>query len=75
MNIISYLHELFNEQKCNEYIHQLRWQNRQLQCPRCQSYDVKPWDNYHSGRGHYEKDSPGIIAYATRQWSYLAYSN
>jgi len=47
MSIISYLHELFNEQKCNEYIHQLRWQNRQLQCPHCQSDNVKPWGNYH----------------------------
>jgi transposase-like protein len=46
MAIISYLHELFNEQKCNEYIHQLRWQDRQLQCPRCQSNEVKHWGNY-----------------------------
>ncbi|HRT84966.1 MAG TPA: IS1595 family transposase [Bacteroidales bacterium] len=47
MAIISYLHELFNEQKCNDYIHQLRWQDRQFQCPRCQSNNVKPWGNYH----------------------------
>lgn len=47
MAIISYLHELFNEQKCNQYIHQLRWQGRQLQCPRCQSNNIKPWGNYH----------------------------
>jgi transposase-like protein len=46
MPIISYLHELFNEQKCNEYIHQIRWQDRQLQCPRCQSNNIKPWGNY-----------------------------
>jgi transposase len=28
-------------------IHTLRWQERPLQCPRCQSQDVDPWGTYH----------------------------
>ena len=30
--IISYLHQFFNEQKCQLYIHELRWKERQLEC-------------------------------------------
>src|SRR5205807_3913482 len=28
-------------------IHALRWKERPLQCPRCQSQDVDPWGTYH----------------------------
>ena len=47
MPILSYLHQLFDVQTCYAYIHQLRWKERPLQCPRCQSQDIDPWGNYH----------------------------
>ena len=30
-----------------KYIHTLRWKDRPLQCPRCQSHNVGPWGTYH----------------------------
>ena len=36
MPILSYLHQLFNADTCHAYLHTLRWQDRPLQCPRCQ---------------------------------------
>jgi transposase-like protein len=47
MSIVSYLHQLFNAETCQSYIHTLRWQDRSLQCPRCQSHNVAPWGTYH----------------------------
>ncbi len=47
MSILSHLHQLFDVQTCYAYIHRLRWKDRPLQCPRCQSQDVDPWGNYH----------------------------
>jgi len=47
MIIISHLHQVFNEEKCRTHIHELRWKDRQLQCPHCQSTDVKNWGVYH----------------------------
>jgi transposase-like protein len=47
MAILSHLHPLFDVQTCYAYIHSLRWQDRPLQCPRCQSHDIDPWGNYH----------------------------
>ena len=44
---LSHLHQLFCANTCHAYIHTLRWQNRPLHCPRCQSHDVGPWGNYH----------------------------
>ena len=32
---------------CQSYIHTLRWKDRPLQCPRCQSHNVGPWGTYH----------------------------
>jgi transposase-like protein len=49
MFIISYLHELINEEKCLSYIHQLRWRDRQLKCPH--SFNVGSWGNYHRRLG------------------------
>jgi transposase-like protein len=46
MPILSYLHQLFNVDTCNAYLHRLRWQGRPLPCPRCQSHDVGPWGAY-----------------------------
>lgn len=51
MPIISYLHELFNEEKCQAYIHKLRWQDRQLECPHCHSQNVSSWGKYHRRPG------------------------
>jgi transposase-like protein len=47
MPVLSYVHELFNVDQCHAYIHTLRWKERPLQCPRCQSHDVDPWGTYH----------------------------
>jgi transposase-like protein len=47
MSILSHLHQLFDVHACYAYIHQLRWKERPLQCPRYQSHDVDPWGNYH----------------------------
>ena len=47
MSIVSYLHQLFNAETCQSYIHTLRWKDRPLQCPRCQSHNVGPWGTYH----------------------------
>ena len=43
MSIVSHLHHLFNPETCQVYIHTLRWKDRPLQCPRCQSHNVGPW--------------------------------
>jgi transposase len=47
MSVLSYVHQLFNVDQCQAYIHTLRWKDRPLQCPRCQSQDVDPWGTYH----------------------------
>jgi transposase-like protein len=47
MSVFSHLHQLFNVDTCDMYIHTLRWQDRSLHCPRCHSHDVDPWGSYH----------------------------
>src|SRR6266567_2567107 len=47
MLTLSHIHQLFNIEICQTYIHALRWKDRPLQCPRCQSQDVDPWGQYH----------------------------
>jgi transposase-like protein len=47
MPVLSHLHQLFNVDTCDMYIHTLRWQDRPLHCPRCHSHDVDPWGSYH----------------------------
>jgi transposase-like protein len=47
MSMVSHLHHLFNPATCQSYIHTLRWKERPLQCPRCQSHNVGPWGAYH----------------------------
>jgi transposase-like protein len=47
MPVLSYVHQLFNAEQCHAYIHTLRWKDRPLQCPRCQSQDINPWGKYH----------------------------
>jgi transposase-like protein len=51
MSIMSHLHHLFNADTCQSYIHTLRWKDRPLQCPRCQSLNVGPWGAYHAQPG------------------------
>jgi transposase-like protein len=46
MPVLSYVHQLFNAEQCQAYIHTLRWKARPLQCPRCQSQDVDSWGTY-----------------------------
>jgi transposase-like protein len=47
MPVFSYLHQLFSADTCHAYIHLLRWKERSLRCPRCQSHNVRPWGTYH----------------------------
>ena len=47
MPILSHLHQLFDVDACCASIHRLRWKDRPLQCPRCQSHNVRPWGTYH----------------------------
>jgi hypothetical protein len=47
MPVLSYIPHLFNAEQCHASIHTLQWQDRSLQCPRCQSQDVDPWGTYH----------------------------
>ena len=51
MAIVSHLHHLFNPETCQSYIHTLRWKDRPLQCPRCQSLNVGPWGTYYAQPG------------------------
>jgi transposase-like protein len=51
MSIVSHLLHLFNAETCQSYIHTLRWKDRPLQCPRCQSLNVGPWGTYHAQPG------------------------
>src|SRR2546422_1801877 len=47
MPMLSYIHQLFNAEQCQASIHTLRWKDRPLQCPRCQSHHVGRWGTYH----------------------------
>jgi transposase-like protein len=47
MLTLAHLHQLFSVETCHTYIHALRWKDRPLQCPRCQSHNVGPWGAYH----------------------------
>ena len=47
MPLLSYIHQLFSAEQGQAYIHTLRWKDRPLPCPRCQSRDVDPWGTYH----------------------------
>jgi transposase-like protein len=47
MPALSYVHQLFSADTCQTYLHTLRWKERPLQCPRCQSQAVGLWGTYH----------------------------
>src|SRR4030095_12289820 len=59
MPVLSYVHQLFNADQCHAYIHTLRWKDRPLQCPRCQSHNVGRW-----GASHYQ---PGLQRYRCKE--------
>jgi transposase-like protein len=46
MPMFSPLHQLFNAEQCHAYIRTLRWKDRPLQCPRCQSHTIGHWGTY-----------------------------
>jgi transposase-like protein len=46
MPVCSYVHHLFSTEQCQAYLHTLRWKDRPLQCPRCQSYHIGRWGIY-----------------------------
>ena len=46
MAAFSHLHHLFNAEQCQASIHTLRWKDRPLQCPRCQSHHIGRWGTY-----------------------------
>jgi hypothetical protein len=43
MPVLSYVHQLFNAEQCQAYIHTLWWNDRLRQCPRCQSHHIGCW--------------------------------
>jgi transposase-like protein len=51
MSMVSHLHHFFNAETCQSSLHTLRWKDRPLQCPRCQSLNVGPWGAYHAQPG------------------------
>jgi transposase-like protein len=51
MSMLSHLHQLFDVHTCYAYIHRLRWKDRPLQCPRCQSHEVGSWGDDHDRSG------------------------
>ena len=51
MALVSQLHHLFNPETCQAYLHRLRWKDRPLQCPRCQSHNGGPWGTSHAQPG------------------------
>ena len=46
MPVLSHLHHLFNAEQCQTYIRTLRWKDRPLQCPRCESHHIGQWGTY-----------------------------
>ena len=59
MSTLSYMHPLFNLDQCHASIPTLRWQERSLPCPRCQSQDVDPWGTSHYRPGGNRSWCPG----------------
>jgi transposase-like protein len=51
MSMVSHLHHFFHAETCQSSIHTLRWKDRPLQCPRCESLNVGPWGAYHAQPG------------------------
>jgi transposase-like protein len=43
---LSHLRHLVNVEQCQAYIRTLRWKDRPLPCPRCQSHYIGHWGTY-----------------------------
>ena len=48
---LSHLHPLFNAEQGQAYLRMLRWKDRPLQCPRCQSHHIGHWGTYQDRPG------------------------
>jgi len=61
MPMVSHLPPLFHPETCHAYLHRVRWKDRPLQCPRCQSPNVGPWgaDPYQPGLPRYRCKEQG----------------
>jgi transposase-like protein len=66
MPLLPHLHQLFNADMCQAYIHTLRWKDRPLHCPRCQSHAVGPWGNYHGCRRTFNDLTHTLFAQSQR---------
>jgi transposase-like protein len=51
MPILSHLHDLCRAEDCQADSHTLRWSERPLQCPRCDSHHVSAWGTDHDRPG------------------------
>jgi hypothetical protein len=51
MPVLSDVHHLFKTEPCPAYLPTLRWKDRPLQCPRCQSQAIDPWGTSHDRPG------------------------
>ena len=51
MAMVSHLHHFFHAATCQSSLHTLRWKDRPLQCPPCESLNVGPWGAYHAQPG------------------------
>ena len=51
MSMVSPLQPLCTADTCQASIHRLRWQDRLLQCPRCQSRNGGLWGTAHAQPG------------------------
>jgi hypothetical protein len=47
MSTLSYMHHLFNIDRCRDLHPYAAVERASTQCPRCQSQDVDPWGTYH----------------------------
>ena len=64
MSMVAHLHHLFHPETCQAYIHALRWKDRPLQCPRCQSPRDRRWGSDIWGIYHYQ---PGLKRYRCKE--------
>lgn len=51
MNSVSNILEFFDEVKIQNYIRDLRWKNKELQCPYCEGKKIGGWGKYHRKPG------------------------
>jgi len=78
MPVLAYVHQFFSADTCHVSIHTLRWKDRPLQCPCCQSQDVDPSGTYHyrpggkrywcNGCKRTFNDLTHTLLYQSKQW-------